>query len=234
VRLLNLVLNNFLFKVVALCVAFALWAATQGIRSEEASLDLDIVLRDQAAGEVAVLEQSAEQINVKIVGSRAAVQRAREEKPDYPISLRDVQPGELRETVDKSRVRLPRGASVAAWAPSVVVLKLEPVIRKTVQVEPDVFGVPPAGVRLLQVRVDPSEIELSGPESRLRRLSVVSTARVDLSRVESSRSLQAKLLLPSMARVADGSDMVSVVVEIETPQDEIEGETPEPQPEGGS
>jgi YbbR domain-containing protein len=226
VKLVHLVLNNFLFKVLALGVAFALWAATQGIRSEEASIDLAIELTDQRADEVAVLEQSAEQINVKIVGSRAAVQRAREEKPTYPISLRDVKPGELRETVDRGRVRLPRGASIAAWAPSVVVLKLEPVIRKTVQVEPDVVGTPPATVRLLQVRVDPPEVELSGPESRLRRLSVIATERVDLSRVLSTRSIRAKLLLPSTASVTQGSDPVNVVVEIETPGDEVTGSAP--------
>lgn len=229
-KLVNLLLNNFVFKVLALGVAFALWAATQGIRSEEASLDLQIQLTDQRVDEVAVLEQSAEQVNVKIVGSRAAVQRALEDIPSYPISLRDVKPGELRETVDKGRVRLPRGASVAAWAPSVVVLKLEPVIRKTVLVEPDVSGTPPPGVRLLQVRVDPSEVELAGPESRLRRLTVISTARVDLSRVTSTRSIATKLLLPSAARVThgtpDGRDSVNVVVEIETPGDEVQGGTP--------
>ena len=222
-KLVHLLLNNLVFKVLALGVAFALWAATQGIRSEETSLDLEIVLQDQRIDDVAVLEQSADQINVKIVGSRAAVQRAREQKPIYPISLKDVKPGELRETVDKGRVRLPRGASVAAWAPSVVVLKLEPVIRKTVLIEPDISGTPPPGVRLLQVRVDPSQIELSGPESRLRRLTVVSTARVDLSRVQATRSLPTKLLLPSAARVAQGSDVVNVVVEIETPDDEASG-----------
>jgi YbbR domain-containing protein len=226
VKLVHLILNNFLFKVLALGVAFALWAATQGIRSEEASIDLAIELTDQRTDEVAVLEQSAEQINVKIVGSRAAVQRAREEKPTYPNSLRDVKPGELRETVDRGRVRLPRGASIAAWAPSVVVLKLEPVIKKTVQVEPDVIGTPPPSVRLLQVRVDPPEVELSGPESRLRRLSVIATERVDLSRVLSTRSIRAKLLLPSTASVTQGSDPVNVVVEIETPGDEVTGSAP--------
>ena len=63
------IFNNFGYKLAALLIAFVLWAAVQGFRSEELNLDLPIVLEDIPEG-VVVVAQSVTKINVKLEGSR--------------------------------------------------------------------------------------------------------------------------------------------------------------------
>ena len=65
-------LDNFLYKLAALLMAVVLWATAQGFQSEEQSIDLPIALVD-VPEDLVVVDQSSEELNLRIAGSRAAV-----------------------------------------------------------------------------------------------------------------------------------------------------------------
>ena len=77
-----------------------------------------------------VVEQSPREINLRVVGSRAALRRAERQLVRYPISLEGVKPGEARFPVEISHLPTPRGAEIASRSPSMIVLRIEERGRK--------------------------------------------------------------------------------------------------------
>lgn len=181
--LTGLLFHNFVYKLIALLVAAVLWAAVQGSRSVEESLDLPIELTD-ISEQLVVVDQSAVEVNLHLEGSRAALRAARRDLTSYPISLEGVSAGEARFPILTESLPIPPGGKVVARSPSTVVLQTEPVSRKKVPVRADVVGKPANGARLISIDVSPREVVLAGARSSIRRMREVLTDQVDLSELE--------------------------------------------------
>jgi YbbR domain-containing protein len=215
------IFRNWVYKLSALVVAFLLWAMAQGLESVDRSIDLTIAF-EAVPADVVVVEQSAREVNVRLVGSRAAIGRAEKQLSRYPISLEGLKAGEGRFSIDREELArlLPRGAKVMAHSPSAVVVRAEPRVRKLVPVRVDVVGSPPEGYRVAGVRARPSEIELEGARAEMRRIREVLTDRVDVSGLRESAEREVRLVLDSshVWRADDEGDPVLVEVEIEAPK----------------
>ena len=214
---MSFLFDNLLYKGVALFVAVILWAATQGFRSVEQSLNVPITLENYDRDSLVVVEQSSQEVNLRIVGSQAAVRRAEQQLRRYPVSLGRVQPGELRMGVDPEQLPLPRGARVSAWSPSNLVFRIEPVERRRVPVRPDTAGRPAEGYRVTSIEVEPRELGLAGARSSITRIRDVSTERVDLSGLRETASYPVQVVLgrPHVWRDDQSSTLVTVVVRVE-------------------
>jgi hypothetical protein len=208
------VFHNSLYKLAALPVACVLWAATQGFRSVEEGLDVPVSLEDVPEA-VVVVEQAPREINVRIVGSRAALRRAERQLVRYPISLKGVKPGEARFAVETAHLPIPRGARIAARSPSTIVLRIEERVRKHVRVNPDVVGEPAPGYELVSVHPTPPTVELEGARSVLRRMREATTDRVDVAGLEESEEREVRILLgaPNVWR-ADEDQPIRVRIEV--------------------
>ncbi len=193
-KLLRLIYRNFVYKLVALVIAVILWAATQGFRSVDQSVDVALTFLDQPDN-VVVIAQSAREVNFKVVGSRWAVRRAEQELETYPVSLEGASPGEIRFQIDPDRFSLPRGAEISAWSPSNVSIKLDTIIEKSVRVRADIAGEVPAGFRLQGVEVDPSILPLRGASSVLARLREVPTQRVEIGDLRQTTSFDVPVVV---------------------------------------
>ncbi len=216
--LTGLLFHNIVYKLVAVLVAAVLWAAVQGSLSVEESLDLPIVLVDVPSSLV-VVDQSATEVNVRVVGSRAAMRGAQRELTSYPVSLEGLKPGEARFPVNTDRFQLPRGAKITARSPSTIVLQTEPVIRKKVAVRPDVIGSLPKGYKLVAVAVEPLEVILAGARSSLRGLDEVLTDRIDVSELRQTTIQEVPLAFGGSLvwRAEEDDTPVKVEIRVETP-----------------
>jgi hypothetical protein len=217
--------RNPLYKLLALLVAVLLWASVQGIRSVEQSLDVPIALED-IPSDVVVVDLSVSEINLRIVGSRAAVRRAERQLTRYPLSLRGLKPGEARLAVEAERLSPPRGARVTARSPSLVTLRLDHRVEKRVRIRPDLVGGPPEGYRLLGVDVIPEEVLLEGARTALRNLREVLTERIELGTLRGSGEEEVRLALGS-AHVwrADGEGPIRVRFRMEPLDGDSSSET---------
>jgi YbbR domain-containing protein len=207
--------RNPLYKLIALLVAVVLWASVQGIRSVEQSLDVPISLEDTPP-DVVVVDLSATDINVRIVGSRAAVRRAERQLTRYPLSLRGLKPGEARLAVEADLLSPPRGARVTARSPSLVTVRLDHRVKKRVHVRADLVGEPPGGFRLVGVDVVPQEVVLEGARTALRNLREVLTERIELGTLRGPTEEEVRLALGS-AHIwrADGEGLIRVQIRVE-------------------
>ena len=217
------IFDNLIYKIAALLVASVLWATAQGFRSVEQGLDLPIVLQDRPR-ELWVVEQSAHEVNLRIVGSRAALRQAEKNLLRYPLSLSGIKPGEARFSVTTDRLSLPRGARISARSPSTITLQIERVLSKRVRVRPDLAGALPEGLHVQAVSVEPDEVLLEGARSSMRRIREVMTDRIDLTRLRETTTLETSVILGYPHVWRQEGDNGPVRVHIDVVADPQEGE----------
>ena len=210
--------DNLLYKVVSLLIACVLWAAAQGVTDVEQSLDVPVAV-ERVPDNLVVVEESAHEINLRLVGSRAALRQASKQLQHYTVSLEGAKPGEARLSVNKEQISLPRGARIAARSPSTLVYTLETVVTKNVPVRADLAGDLPRGYKLVKVSVDPKEIAIVGAKSSVRNIREVVTDRIELARLRETSQLESSVALgyPHVWRKDPDGGPIRVNVEIEPP-----------------
>jgi YbbR domain-containing protein len=211
------IFDNLLYKLVALLVAVLLWVSAQGVNDIEQSVDLRVVAADVPESLV-VVEQSAFEVNVRVRASRAALRRMQSQLSTYVVSLAGVKEGTAQVPVLPENLPLPRGATITARSPSLLVFRTESVVSKLVDVRPDVGGELPHGYALRSVSVLPNRVELAGARTSVRQMREVSTQRVDISQLRGTTTVEAPLLLSPNVWRKDGRQVpVQVTVEIDGP-----------------
>ncbi|HTO07766.1 MAG TPA: CdaR family protein [Myxococcota bacterium] len=210
------IFDNMLYKIVSLLIACVLWAAAQGVTDVEQSLDVPIAV-EKVPDNLVVVEESAHEINLRLVGSRAALRQASKTLQHYTVSLEGAKAGEARLAVNREELTVPRGARIAARSPSTVVYTLEPVVAKTVPVRADLAGELPAGLRLVRVSLEPKEIAILGAKSSVRNIREVVTDRIELARLRETAVLESSVALgyPHVWRKDPDGGPIRVTVEVE-------------------
>jgi YbbR domain-containing protein len=171
---------NFGYKVLALAIAIFLWGVAHGSSSIERGFDVPVVLRG-VPQELVITGQSADAVNVRVMGTRAALRNLSPENLEYTLDVASAKPGVSDFEVDLSTLDFPRGANVVARSPARIEIKFEGRGTKALRVKPEVTGEPAPGFEVTHVEVDPPRLRASGARSELNRLVELSTDAVDIA-----------------------------------------------------
>ncbi len=155
------IFGNLGYKLLAVVIAVFLWVVARGSSSVERGFDIPVVLQG-VPEDLVVVDQGADVVNVRLLGSRSALRNFDPERLEYLLEISEAKPGQADFEVDLSRFDLPRGARVVSRSPSRIELSLERRIARTVKVKPDVEGIPAEGYRIARVSDGPPE----GPDHR--------------------------------------------------------------------
>jgi hypothetical protein len=123
-----------------------------------------------------------------------------------------VRPGERTFPVGNGNVRLPRGVYLVRAIPSEVRFVFERRAVRNVPVKPRFSGLGANGYSVAQVNVEPKELEVSGPASRVARVSEAVTDVVDVANVVGSSEFHVNAYLEDPFVRLDGSPRVTVTV----------------------
>ncbi len=211
------IFDNLLYKVVALLIACVLWAAAQGVTDVEQSFDIPVQV-EKVPESLVVTEESAHEINLRVMGSRAALRQVAKNVSHYLVSFEGAKAGEARLAVNKEQITLPRGARIVPSSPSTLVFWLETVSSKVVPVRADLVGELPAGLSLRRVTIEPREIAITGARSAVRNVREVVTDRVDLSTIRETTTLEspAALGFPHVWRKDRSGAPIRIKIEVES------------------
>ena len=212
--------QNWLYKLSAFLIACVLWAAAQGVTDVEQSFDIPIQVEDVPEN-VVVIEESAHEINVRVMGSRAALRQVQKNVQHYSVSFEGSQAGEARLAVNKEQITLPRGARIVASSPSTLVYTLEVVSSKVVPVRADLAGELPPGFKLKRLSIEPKELAITGAKRAIRNMREVVTDRIDLAGLRESTTLESPVLLgyPHVWRKDKSAAPIRIRLEIEASPD---------------
>jgi YbbR domain-containing protein len=171
---------NLGYKLIAVAVAFLLWGVAHSSSSVERGFDVPMVLRG-IPDDLVIVDQSSDEVNVRIQGTRAALRNVASVDLEYPVEVSGAKPGVLTVEVDPTPVELPRGARIVSRSPSRVELTLARRAGKAVRVRADVAGEPAPGLAVGDVAVDPPRVRITGAQSEVLRLNEVLTETIDVT-----------------------------------------------------
>jgi YbbR domain-containing protein len=204
------------YLLFAVLIALVLWGMAHGSSSIERGFDIPVVIRDLPE-RLVVTDLSADVVNIRVLGSRAALRDIDPSQLAYEIPVGDAKTGIAVFEVDLASVegRLPRNVRIVSRSPASLEVKLEGRSRKSVKVRPDVEGEPAPGFVLTGVEVIPPRVWLQGARSDVLRLSEVVTETIDVNGLDQPTEREVKLSLGAGRVWKEESDPVTVKLQID-------------------
>lgn len=203
--------------LLALAISIFVWGVAQGSTDIRSSFDIPVEIH--GVGEsLVVTDQSADEVNVGVMGSRAALNNLDSSRLTYEIDVSKVKPGVAEFEVELASIELPRRARFVSHSPSRIQIRLERRSRKEVSVVADIEGEPAEGFALAEVRVVPDRVWLAGAKSHVMRVAEVQTEPIDVSNLSESQERQARLILGAGTVWAEEDKPVTVLIVVESSQ----------------
>jgi hypothetical protein len=211
--LFGLVFHNFITKLLCLLMAFVLYIYVNTSEDIDREVVLSIAIANRQPNLI-VTSQSVSEARVLVNGPRAKMDQLKPDDLSMTLSLRDGQkPGELTFRLYPDLVQVPPGIRVRVIEPASVVLRLEPIVARTLEIRPVLEGAPREGYEVAEVRVSPATIEAAGPPSVLDELSVLETEVVDIEGTTGSFKQRVAFRPPNMVSApARRSAIVAVTI----------------------
>lgn len=205
--------RNLRYALLAIFISTVLWTISRGGSSIERGYDVPIAF-DQLPDDVVITDQSDADINIRVLGSRAALRNVSPSDLEYELNVSGAKPGRTVHEVDVTRLAVPRGTRIVSRSPSQIEVSFERRGRKKVRVKPEVAGEPGEGFKLARVEVDPPQVWLTGARSRVLRVGEAVTETIDVTGLEASSEREVKLSLGDRVWMEEEQPVV-VRIEIE-------------------
>ncbi len=208
--------SNHGLKLLAVVIAVFLWVVAQSAISShiERPFDVPVVLKGVPEDLVST-DRNTDEINILVVGSRAAVRKIDVDKMEYVLDVSKVKAGEASFEIDLSQLEMPRGTRIVGRSPSRVLTRFEKRIQKFVSVRVERTGTPPEGVSISKIDAIPRQIEITGPRREVKRVGEVPTETIDVSSINETTEKEVRVLLGGeyLQMLNEGPVMVKIWVE---------------------
>ncbi len=200
--------------VLALAISVFIWAVAQGTSSVIQSFDVEVELVGVEDGLV-ITDQSSDEINVRLRGSRAALRNLDTGSLKYRVDARGGKPGVAVYEVDVETIEHPTGTQFVGYSPSRLQVRFEKRGRKAVGVRAEIEGTPAPGFHVAGVEIVPDKVWLEGARSQVMRLNEVVTESIDIAGLAASTKRDARLVLAGGTVWAEENAPVQVSIRIE-------------------
>lgn len=209
--------------VLALAISVFIWAVAQGTSSVQQSFEVEVELVG-VEETLVVTEQSADSINVRLRGSRAALRNFSADQLKYRVDARGGKPGVAVYEVDVESIPHPTGTSFVGYAPSQLEVRFEKRGHKTVPVRAETEGTPAPGFHLAGVVLTPDEVALEGARSQVLRLKEVPTEKIDVSGLTADAEREVRLVLSGGTVWPEREEPIRALIRIEPDPGNAAGE----------
>jgi YbbR domain-containing protein len=166
--------------LLSFAIASVLWIMAHGTSSIERGVDIPVVFSG-IPDDLVITDQTADVVNIRVLGSRAALRNVGPSEQEYRVDVSGAKPGLLVHEVETALIEVPGGAQITSRSPAVIEVQFERRGRKAVRVRADLEGEPAEGFEITAVEVDPPHVWLTGARSDVLRLSEVVTETIDVS-----------------------------------------------------
>ncbi|UCF37066.1 MAG: YbbR-like domain-containing protein [Acidobacteriota bacterium] len=220
----RLLLENLTLKLTSTLLAFLLWMQIAGQQRVQRNVAATLEFVSMPSG-LEITNDYPKTVNI-LISTPSTVQMD-ERQVAAVIDLSGVEAGtNVIPLTERNFRNVPSGVEIVGIEQRRIRLLLERTRRKIVRIQPEIVGKAAEGFEVREVRLSPSEVVISGPESRLEDISTAATESIDISgRVESfTRTVYLDLVDPRL-RIENISS-VDVLVFIEEERKSLEIRVP--------
>ena len=173
--------GNFLWKILSLLIAVLIWVLVAN-EPEMASFYSARVQFKNLPDDLDFSSEPLAQVSLEVRGPSDELADGAV-RPHVIIDLAGTQPGNKSFAILSSNVVLPRGVRLERVIPAELNFQLERRVQRTVKVEPRFSGEGDGGYTLAHWSVQPEDLTILGPASRVAGMGRVTTEPVDLTGV---------------------------------------------------
>lgn len=175
-------LEDWALKLTALVITFALWFAVTGL-STPTTKRLSVPLNLNVASDVQITNSPQQEVEIEISGDKRRIEQINRAELTATVDLTEAPMGDRVVSLEPQSVYvpLPQGVKLAEVAPSRIVVALERVEERDLEVRAETKGSLPAGYELYSLFVIPPKVRVRGPESLIRTLELVKTDKIDIA-----------------------------------------------------
>lgn len=172
--------RNLGLKFLSTLVAILLWLIVAGERVVERVMRAPVEFQNLPAG-LELVGNPPDTVEVRLRGSSGALSRMAGGDMSAVIDLATARPGRRLFHIAQNQVNVPYGIEIVQVGPSTLTMEFEMSGIRLVKVEPDIDGRPADGYEVTSVKSDPETVEVSGPETALKRLPAAITEPVSVT-----------------------------------------------------
>ena len=205
--------------LLAWAIAMVLWGMAHGTSDIERGVDIPIVF-DGISDDLVLVDQSARAVNIRVLGTRAALRDVGPGRMEYRIDVSGAHRGEAVYEIDPGHIeeQLPAGARIVSRSPASLEVKFAPRGRKSVRVRADIVGEPAEGYNVAWVEVDPPYVWVSGDRREVVSMREAITEPLEIRNVSESLEREIRLALPDHVWMEDTRPLKVRVQVDEIPQ----------------
>ena len=205
--------KNWVLKLLSFSFALFLWYFVVG----EDKVDMNVTIPIEIVNlprDLVISNQFKKELEVTVSGQRSLIRGITAQHTSRTIDLSKASPGTVVIQNQPENIRLPRGISILRLQPTSVTLLLDRLIQKKLAIKPVLTGKINKEFRLDSVTVEPSEIEVSGPNEIIGMEKFINTDPIDISGLQKTTVKQSSLDLKPYIADLIGEPVVSVRLNI--------------------
>lgn len=212
-KLINLITNNFTYKILAVLIAVFLWFFAHSEKTSEITLKIPIVINNMPSDEV-IINDIPRYIEVSLSGPSSAVFNYAESKPLYRINLIKTDVGNYIFNISPSEFNLPSGLKIDTVYPNSISISLDRIVSRTVDVGVSIVGNPPANHELKGIITEPDKATIIGPSTIISTINVIMTIPVDISKFSNTITLMVPISTSNYKMVTVQPQAIVVIFKV--------------------
>jgi len=217
VRVLRSVfLDEWALKLTALAITLALWLGVTGLSTPTTERITGVPLTLRFSNNAEVTNSPIKEVDIFITGDKRRIENINKRELAISVDLTDVAPGDrvVSLTPENISIDLPTGVKIDEIQPNKMVVKLEQIEERQIEIRPETSGELPEGYEIYGVTASPASVNVRGPESFVNALNFISTEKIDVTGRASSFVARQISLNPSNQKVTPLEAVVDVAVRI--------------------
>jgi len=213
----SIFLEDWALKLTALAITLALWLGVTGLSTPTTERITGVPLNLRfSSNNAEVTNSPIKEVDIFITGDKRRIENIKKEELSISLDLTDIPPGDrvISLTPENISIDLPLGVKVDEIQPNKMVVKLEEVQEKAIEVRAETSGDLPEGYEIYSSSVTPQTVNVRGPASFVKALSFISTEKIDVTGRASSFVARQVSLNPSNQKVTPLEAVVDVSIQI--------------------
>ncbi|MBD3413905.1 MAG: hypothetical protein GF421_05690 [Candidatus Aminicenantes bacterium] len=204
--------KNLGLKIFSFILALILWFSLipEEKRFSEKSLNVPLELHN-IPSDIELVELPLQTVHVTVRAPERLINQITQANVHAVLDLRRASTAQQDYTLSRSMVSIPDGAEVKEISPSLVNLKFEVSKQLMLSIRPNIIGELPEGFTLEKVEVEPPEVLVKGPESKLDKQDVVRTSPINISGFNHTTAVEADLITPAPELTIMGTNTTALV-----------------------
>ncbi len=206
--------GNLGLKLVSFAFALGIWIfVNKGQKAAERAVEVPVELRN-IPSDVMVVNPGPGRVEIRLAGTPALLSAMDRDRLKVVLDLDRARPGTSTFRLGPDFFDPPRGVRIRRISPSVIDLRLEAIIERSLPVTVRFGGKLSFGYKVGSVKVTPETIKVRGPANEVEGMTSVDTQPFDLQDLKEELTRELRLAVPGKL-LTISRDRVKVSVSLE-------------------